>query len=178
VSGLAGAHGCPVCGEPHTGRRIKPPKSEAGARWVPLVGGTVRELLAHQAAQSTLREQWGSDYNDHHLVFCQEDGTPIRPDWLSKRFDVLVDAAGLPRIRLHDTRHGAASLLIAAGVPVEVVALVLGHADTAVTRGYMHVLRGAASAGMRDAVELVRPGHGAQSVHSPGESAADDAGSH
>ena len=39
VPALAGRHACHVCGGEHTGAFIKPtPKSDAGARWVPLVG--------------------------------------------------------------------------------------------------------------------------------------------
>lgn len=176
LSGLAGAHHCYVCGGQHTGRRLKPPKTDAGIRWVPLVGGTVRELVAHQAAQSSERDRWGDAYDDHGLVFAQEDGVPLRPDWVSKRFDSTVDQLGLTRIRLHDMRHGAASLLLAAGVPIEMVGMILGHASPAVTRAvYAHILRGPASQGMEAAAALVRPDRRAQSVHSRPESASPDA---
>ncbi|MCC3652738.1 site-specific integrase [Streptomyces sp. S07_1.15] len=45
----------------------------------------------------------------------------------------LALAAPLPPIRFHDLRHGAATMLIAAGVPMKLVSEVLGHASTAFT---------------------------------------------
>ena len=42
-------------------------------------------------------------------------------------FQALAAAAKLPPIRLHDLQHGAASLMLAAGVPAKVVQENLGH---------------------------------------------------
>jgi hypothetical protein len=49
---------------------------------------------------------WARQAGD--LVFCQDDGTPRKPDHVSRRFKAL--AAGLPVIKLHAGRHSAASL--------------------------------------------------------------------
>ncbi|MHB1988056.1 MAG: tyrosine-type recombinase/integrase [Acidimicrobiales bacterium] len=52
---------------------------------------------------------------------------------------------GLPRIRLHETRHTAASLMLAAGVSTKVVSEMLGDASPAITlSSYAHVLPGMA----------------------------------
>ena len=60
---------------------------------------------------------------------------------LLKRFKVLLAQAGLPVVRLHDLRHSAATLLLAAGVNVKVVQELLGHSSISVTLGmYGHVL--------------------------------------
>jgi len=68
-------------------------------------------------------------------------------------------------------RHGACSLLLAAGVPVETVALIVGHSSPAITRAvYAHVLRGPAREGMQAAVALLRGDGRAHSVHSNGQS--------
>ena len=175
LSGLAGRHPCPYCGGDHAGRRFKAPKTDASARWVPLVDKTVTALLAHRAAQEWERKTFGEAYSDHGLVFAMEDGTPLRPDTVTQQFEALAEAAGLPRIRLHDMRHGACSLLLAAGVPIEVVAMILGHASPAVTRSvYAHVLRGPARQGMEAAAALVRGDGRAQSVHSRRESDEDE----
>ncbi|MFI9593775.1 tyrosine-type recombinase/integrase [Nonomuraea sp. NPDC052265] len=45
----------------------------------------------------------------------------------------LAYLAGLPPIRLHDLRHGAASLMLAAGVEMKVVQETLGHTSSAFT---------------------------------------------
>jgi integrase len=66
-------------------------------------------------------------------------GEPPHPDFVSKRFDRLVRAAGVPRIRLHDLRHTAATLLLEAGVPLKVVTERLGHSSTRITSDlYQH----------------------------------------
>ena len=53
----------------------------------------------------------------------------MAPDWLSRYFRQLCDAAGLPPIRLHDLRHGAASLALAVGADLKVVQDMLGHSS-------------------------------------------------
>lgn len=78
-------------------------------------------------------------------MFTDEIGQPYHPDTFSDRFDDLVKASGLPRIRLHGTRHTAASLMLAAGVPTKVVSEMLGHSSPTITLGiYAHVLPGMA----------------------------------
>jgi integrase len=56
----------------------------------------------------------------------------------------------LPRIRLHDTRHTAASLMLAAGVPVKVVQEMLGHSSPTITLSiYAHTIPGMGRKGER-----------------------------
>jgi integrase len=68
---------------------------------------------------------------DHVLV--DEIGGRPRPAHYTRRFERLARRAGLPRIRLHDLRHTAASLLHLEGVPAAVVSAWLGHASAAFT---------------------------------------------
>jgi integrase len=64
---------------------------------------------------------------------------------ISTWFDKKVKALQLPRIRLHDCRHTAASLMLASGVPVKVVSEMLGHASPTITLSiYAHVMPGMA----------------------------------
>jgi integrase len=75
------------------------------------------------------------------LVFKTASGQPINADYLGKHFRSILDLAGLPRIRLYDLRHSAATIALAAGVSLKVVAGQLGHASTAFTLDtYAHVL--------------------------------------
>jgi Phage integrase family len=53
---------------------------------------------------------------------------------VTKHFNELVAASGLPPIRLHDLRHGAATLALEAGVDIKVVQEDLGHSSSALTR--------------------------------------------
>ena len=78
-------------------------------------------------------------------------GTPVDHKAVRERFWRLCDAASVPRIRVHDLRHTAATLMLLAGVNVKVVSERLGHASIAITLSiYAHALpsmqRGAADA--------------------------------
>jgi integrase len=62
------------------------------------------------------------------LVFTTQVGTPIDPANLRHAFGRLTEKAGLGHWTPNELRHSAASLLSAAGVPLEVIADVLEHA--------------------------------------------------
>jgi integrase len=77
----------------------------------------------------------------HDLVFRTQLGQPISADYLAKKFRSILVAAGVPRMRLYDLRHSAATTALAAGVSPKVVSEQLGHASTAFTLDtYAHVL--------------------------------------
>jgi integrase len=117
------------------------PKTAKGRRRIALDAATVVALRAHRRAQAAERLLAGSIWHDEDLVFCRADGQPLDPDSVSQSFERLSAHAGLPRIRLHDARHTAASLLLAAGVHPKVVQERLGHATIATTLDtYSHVL--------------------------------------
>jgi integrase len=65
------------------------------------------------------------------------------PESLSRQFTKPSTAAGLRRIRLHDTRHTAASLMPVAGEAPKVVAELLGHSSPSITMNfYQHLMPG------------------------------------
>ena len=66
-------------------------------------------------------------------MFTKPHRLPLNLDSVSQRFDGLVIRSGLPPIRLHNLRHVAATLALAAGVPMKVVFDQLGHASLAIT---------------------------------------------
>ena len=56
------------------------------------------------------------------------------------RFQQLLAAAGLPRMRFHDLRHGAATLMLSQGVSPRVIQETLGHSNYSTTMDfYSHV---------------------------------------
>jgi integrase len=66
----------------------------------------------------------------------------------------------LPHARLHDLRHLHATTLLLSGVPVQVVAARLGHADPAITlRVYAHVIRSAEAAAADLFAQAVNPAY-------------------
>jgi integrase len=147
---------CRCCGQEHVGLLFKGPKSRAGRRWVPLAGPARKALRRHRSAQKAERKDFGEDYRDHDLVFCGPDGDPLRPGCVTVAFAAHVTACGLPQIRLHDTRHGACSLLLAGGVPIEVVQMILGHSSPSVTRNvYTHLMRATTAEQVDTAAQLL-----------------------
>ncbi|MET7752601.1 site-specific integrase [Micromonospora sp. NPDC005367] len=131
----------------------KEPKTERGRRTLPLDDDLVDALTKLQLAQREEREAAGEAYakpcrladpvsgevcaGDHVVV--DELGRPYRPEWYGDRFEALAKRAGLPVIRLHDTRHTCGTLMHLRGVPTAVISAWLGHASAAFTmRTYVH----------------------------------------
>ena len=117
------------------------PKTDSGFRVVALDDDTVDVFKRHRERQEADREEWGSAWVDTGLVFTQEDGSWLHPGKVTDLFERLVAASGLPPIRLHDLRHGAATLMLAADIDIKIVSDTLGHSDTRITRDiYQSVL--------------------------------------
>lgn len=132
------------------------PKTNSGIRAVALDAETNEGLKLHKEHQDTARREWGSAWQETGRIFTEEDGSLLHPGKVSDLFDRLVSEAGLPPIRLHDLRHGAATLMLAAGVDIKVVSETLGHSDSRITRDvYQSVLDDLARAAAEAVVKLV-----------------------
>ncbi|MFE0189270.1 tyrosine-type recombinase/integrase [Streptomyces sp. NPDC058989] len=110
------------------------PKTDSGERTITLDEYTDEVLEEHRIKQDAERLEWGEAWQSTGRMFTRENGEFIHPGWLSDYFERLVELAGLPPIRLHDLRHVAASLMLAAKVDVKIVSETLGHSDTRITR--------------------------------------------
>ncbi len=72
-------------------------------------------------------------------LFEREDGTPMRPDTVTRSFQRALARAGLPKMRFHDLRHSTASILFDRGWELEDVKNWLGHSDIETTSNiYLH----------------------------------------
>lgn len=110
------------------------------ARPVPLPLICIAALRWHRMCQRAASERSDVPFTASSHVFVTRTGRPVEPRNLSRSFARITDAAGLRRIRLHDTRHGCATLLIAAGVAPRVVMEILGHSQISITMDvYTHV---------------------------------------
>ena len=128
------------------------PKTAKGRQTVTLAGVTVAALKEHRTRQNVERLQMGTGWTDLDLVFARIDGTPLHPERFTRQFTERVRQLGLPKIRLHDLRHGWATMALAAGVHPKVVHERLGHANISITLDtYSHVTAGLHS----DAAEKV-----------------------
>jgi integrase len=107
---------------------IGPPKSASSRRTIAIDPVSVK-LLCELAA----RGHRTAAFNPQRRVFTDTKGRPPRPDYLTRRFNALVLDSGLPPVRFHDLRHGAATYALAAGVDLKVVQAMLGHASIVTT---------------------------------------------
>ncbi|OBG19719.1 site-specific integrase [Mycobacterium sp. 852002-51057_SCH5723018] len=139
------------------------PKSERSRRTLPMPADVMLALRALSAQQKRERVAFGPTWIDAGLVAVNPDGSPIRPETYSKAFRRHCAAAGVPVIRLHDTRHTAATRMLDSGATVSAAAKWLGHDPAMTLRVYGHVYDDAlASAGeMRFSAGRRAPASGA-----------------
>ncbi|MFE0513036.1 tyrosine-type recombinase/integrase [Streptomyces sp. NPDC058964] len=110
------------------------------ARPVPLPLICLAALRWHRLRQVEAARRKGVELSPSSYVFTTRTGRPIDPQNVNRSFFRITDAAGLRRIRLHDARHGCATLLTAAGVAPRVVMEILGHSQISITMDvYTHV---------------------------------------
>ena len=95
------------------------PKTARSRRTIPLPSAVVEAMRAHKQSQADRREAAGEEWHDSGLVFTTRTGGPIHPRNDYRSFQALLTRAGLRRVRLHDLRHTAASLLLEQGVHPE-----------------------------------------------------------
>jgi integrase len=131
-----------------------PPKTRAARRTVGLPLFVVRELEAHLA---------GAVPTGH--VFMAPGGGPLRVTGFRARFWVpATKAAGLKGLRIHDLRHTAVALWIAAGASPKEVAVRAGHTSVSFTLDRYGHLYPEADTTLRDRLEAmhaaVRPSEG------------------
>ncbi|WP_324787075.1 site-specific integrase [Streptomyces sp. H51] len=113
------------------------PKADS-VRDIKLNRDSVMLLQAWREKQADERAEWASagvpaPAEAARRVFTKEDGSAYHPQFFTDRWDRLVELSGLPPIRLHDGRHEAASLALAAGVAPKAVQAMLGHASLRMT---------------------------------------------
>lgn len=108
-----------------------PLKTPASLRAVALAPEVVAALRALRQAQAEYAQAHGIPPSRY--VFPGPGGGPLRPDYLTLTFGRLVKRSGLPPVRLHDLRHGAATLMLLDGTELKVIADQLGHSSVVLT---------------------------------------------
>jgi site-specific recombinase XerD len=74
-------------------------------------------------------------------VFASAIGTPLDGRNVTRDLQRILKSAGMPRLRYHDLRHSAASLLLAQGVDLKTIQTILGHSRIGTTADvYAHVM--------------------------------------
>ncbi len=123
------------------------PKSKASVRTIQLGSMTLRKLMEHKDRQ-----------DQGELIFPSSVGTPMEPRILLAQFKALLRLAGLPKIRFHDLRHTAASLMLMSGMNLMRITRQLGHSKPSITLDiYGHLIPGLESESAERLDELITP---------------------
>jgi integrase len=115
------------------------PKTERAKRTVPLQPEVVAKLRKHRIEQAWRLRSYGLDVSNDHVVCDRGDGQPIDPSTYTHAVSRIAAEAGCPGVRLHDLRHGVATVLASSGNRPELTSKLLGHATVAFTlQTYTH----------------------------------------
>jgi integrase len=141
---------------------LQEPKTAKSRRTLALPAVCLDALREHRQRQLKTRLKAGRDWVETGLVFTTfrprqgcKVGAGLQPRNVLRTLYTLLKDANLPRVRFHDLRHSAASLLIAAGVELVEVSMLLGHSEIRVTADlYSHLQKqtAAKAAARMDAV--------------------------
>ena len=106
--------------------------------WLPRI--VLERVLAHRTRQEEEHRLAGSTWHETGMVFTTGKGTRLDPRNMLREYYRLRDQAQLPKIRFHDLRHSAATILKMAGIPDEAIQKLLGHASVRTTQEmYTHL---------------------------------------
>ncbi len=110
------------------------PKSDRSRRTIALPAVARIALDCQKERQDAARQDAGTAWQDRDdLVFTDTIGRPLVGRYVTPVLRTALARAGLPTIRCHDLRHTAATLQLAAGVPLAVISRTLGHSTIAIT---------------------------------------------
>ncbi|MBO0777338.1 MAG: site-specific integrase [Ktedonobacteraceae bacterium] len=119
------------------------PKTQSSKRAITLPPFVVDLLHTHRARQLQARRKAGICWKDQDLVFTTAQGNHYCDSLLRNQYARLLRDAMLPRVRFHDLRHSAATILLSLGVNIKVIQELLGHSHIETTLGvYSHVIPG------------------------------------
>ena len=122
---------------------ISEPKTSKSRRQIALTDLAREALTKHRLCQREARLVAGGErWIDQGWAFTNLRGALVEPTQLrDKFFPSVLKKAELPRMRFHDLRHTAATLLLVMGVHPKIVQETLGHSSISITLDtYSHVI--------------------------------------
>lgn len=119
-------------GNRHT-YELTEPKSETSHRTIVLPGFVLAVLKPHKAEQNAERLLAGVAWGGADFIFCNQLGYPLRQQDTRRSFARILAKAKLPKMRIYDLRHSAASLRLEMGDDLHDVKELLGHSTVTLT---------------------------------------------
>jgi len=120
---------------------------------------SLRTVLLSRFALEVLRDRRLAEPAQEGLVFTNRRGEPLHQSVVGIRIRRALDGAQLPRIRVHDLRHTAATVLLVEGVHPKVVQDMLGHSTITTTMDtYSHVMPALHAEAVRRVDRILRRG--------------------
>jgi integrase len=101
-----------------------------------------QDVIAALRDHRTRRRFEGASCVPTAYIFTSEVGTPPVPCAVLRALHRALTKLGLPLIRVHDLRHGVATLLTQAGVPVIAIQAYMRHSSASQTMHYSHLTAG------------------------------------
>jgi integrase len=119
---------------------VAEPKTRRSRRQVQLAAATVESLRRHKTSAVEAALAAGRPYDLEGFVFRRLDERPLSMNKVYKAWTRLNARSGVQRVRFHDLRHTAATLLLEQGIHPKVVSEMLGHSTVSITLDvYSHV---------------------------------------
>ena len=115
-------------------------KTHASRRDLYLPNALKAYLQTVWVKQEADRDLTGREYSEDEHICQWPDGSILLPDYISRRFAKILKKNKLPKIRFHDLRHTAGSLLVNSGHTIKQVQEFLGHENASTTLDiYTHI---------------------------------------
>jgi len=99
---------------------FKEPNNKTSQRALVISPEVIKALKEHQIEQKGDKLVLGGKYQDNNLVCCLQDGSPVNPATVSKRFQEVVRKAGI-NVTFYGLRHAHVSYLLRQGEHPKVV---------------------------------------------------------
>lgn len=115
-------------------------KNKSSCRSLPLVPQYRELLLQIKAHQEECKALCGGSYYQSDYVYVNDIGEPIKPNYVTQHFALILKKNGMRKITFHELRHSCASLLLKSGVSMKEIQEWLGHSDFGTTANiYAHL---------------------------------------
>ena len=115
-------------------------KTETSNRVLPISEGMIKYLAGLKQKQAEMTRICGNSYYTSDYVCVDRMGNPLKPDYVTHHFALLLKKNNMRHIKFHDLRHSYASFMLTNGFSLKQIQEMLGHSSYSFTADtYTHV---------------------------------------